>query len=134
MCLMKTAWRVTRVVLLCGSGLLQTQAQEAEITARKLVRMDLRFNQSAPYSDETNITRHFGYKVELPKYEVTNEVFEIRVPEAFSTNESWGLLVWISPSDSLSISSEWDWELQKHRLLFVSAHHSGNSRHPVDRF
>lgn len=133
-CPMKTAWCIAFIVLLCESGMVQTQAQDAEIPVKKLVRRDVRFNQSAPYSDETNITRHFGYKVELPKYEVTNEVFEIRIPEALSTNESSGLLVWISPNDSPSIPGEWDEELQKHRLLFVSAHRSGNSRHPVDRF
>jgi predicted esterase len=95
---------------------------------------DVQFTQTAPYSGETNLTRHFGYTVPWPSYVITNESFQIVIPESYSTNGSWGLLVWISPSDDPAIPEDWQAELVKHQLLFVSAHGSGNQRHPADRF
>ena len=125
------------IVILSWYGLrgLESRAQADEIrTGTALIRMDQQFLQTAPYSDATNITKHFGYTVPLPEYAITNESFELKVPEVLSTNESWGLLVWISPNDEPTIPPDWDRELEKHRLLFVSSRRSGNSRHPLDRF
>jgi predicted esterase len=112
----------------------ETRAEGSETNLTSLARSDARFTQRAPYSDEAGITKHLGYTVPLPEYAITNELFELRVPENVGTNESWGLLVWISPSDHPTIPSGWDLELAKRHLLFVSAHRSGNSRHPLDRF
>ena len=92
------------------------------------------FTDRAPYSDATNITKHLGYTVELPPYSLTNESFRVLVPRITPTNSSWGLLVWISPNDQSTIPSDWQTELSNHGLLFISALHSGNSRHPLDRF
>jgi hypothetical protein len=95
---------------------------------------DVRFAQTAPYSDSTNIIRHFGYTVELPSYEITNELYRILIPRGETTNGPWGLLAWISASDDPAIPSDWEEELGKRGLLFVSARRSGNQRHPLDRF
>jgi len=95
---------------------------------------DMQFTQAAPYSDVTNLTRHFGFRVEMPEYSIADESFRLLIPRAYSTHESWGLLVWISASDEPIIPSDWEPELEKHRLLFVGARHSGNQRHPLDRF
>jgi hypothetical protein len=94
----------------------------------------LNFSQTAPYSDATNLTRHFGYTVPLPAYSITNESFQAIIPETYQTNAAWGLLVWISPSEDPSLPADWRAELAKRRLLLVSAYHSGNQRHPLDRF
>ena len=95
---------------------------------------DLQFTQAAPYSDATNITRHFGFRVDMPEYSVTNESFRVLIPRADATSESHGLLVWISASDEPGIPADWKAELVNHGTLFISAHHSGNQRHPLDRF
>ena len=97
-------------------------------------KREVQFAQPAPYSDVTNITRHFGYTVDLPKYDLTNESFRVSTPLTYSTNGSWGLLVWISPADDPALPSDWERELESHGLLFVAARHSGNQRHPLDRF
>jgi len=110
------------------------RAQDNSIDSARREPKDVRFTQTAPYSDATNITRHFGYTVELPTYEITNESFRVLVPRVYSTNSSWGLLVWISPSDEPAIPSDWEAVLEGQRLLFVSARGSGNQRHPLDRF
>jgi predicted esterase len=95
---------------------------------------DVQFTQAAPYSDAASITRHFGFRVDMPDYSITNELFRLLIPRAYSTNESRGLLVWINASDEPIIPADWEAELENHGMLFVSAHHSGNLRHPLDRF
>jgi len=95
---------------------------------------DVQFTQAAPYSDATNLVRHFGFRVDMPEYSITNESFRLLVPRTYSTRESRGLLVWISAGDEPIIPADWEAELENHGMLFVSAHHSGNLRHPLDRF
>ena len=99
-----------------------------------LADQKMQFAQGAPYSNLTNLTRHFGFRTDAPDYCITNESFRMLIPRAYSTNESWGLLVWISPGDEPIIPSDWEAELENHRMLFVAAFHSGNLRHPLDRF
>ena len=99
-----------------------------------LEEQTLQFAQAAPYADMTNVTRHFGFRVDMPDYSITNESFRLFIPRAYSPRESWGLLVWISAGDEPVIPSDWKAELEKHRMLFVGARHSGNLRHPLDRF
>ena len=98
------------------------------------VEREVQFTQAAPYSDATNITRHFGFRVEMPEYSITNESFRVLIPPAEAATESQGLLVWISASDEPSVPADWKTELANHGTLFISAHHSGNQRHPLDRF
>ena len=99
-----------------------------------LAEQKMQFAQGAPYSNLTNLTQHFGFRADAPDYCITNESFRVLIPRAYSTDGSWGLLVWISPSDEPIIPSDWEAELEKHRMLFVAAYHSGNHRHPLDRF
>src|SRR5215831_5697318 len=60
---------------------------------------DVQFTQAAPYSDATSITRHFGFRVDMPEYSITNESFRLLIPRSNATPESRGLLVWISAND-----------------------------------
>ena len=95
---------------------------------------DRQFTLEAPYGSAAEITRHFGYKVPLPEYDLKGEKFRVIVPEDYSTNATWGLLVWISPENEAYVPESWKAELARHRLLLVSAYKSGNDRHPLDRF
>ena len=61
------------------------------------------------------------------------EKFQVIVPGTFSTNLTWGLLVWISPGDAPGILSAWEAELAKEQLLFVGAYKSGNPRFTAER-
>ena len=95
---------------------------------------DVVFTQTAPYSDATNIARHFGFRVDMPEYSITNESFHVLIPRGYSPDEKRGLVVWISANDEPIIPADWEEELENRGLLFVSAHHSGNLRQPLDRF
>ncbi len=131
---MNAALKLIVTLWCCASGPLKIQAQEPDLRQSALVRMDLSFSQTAPYSDAQSIRKHFGYAVPLPEYAITNESFELRVPKATPANEPWGLLTWVSPADDPMLPADWDSELAKMHLLFASAHRSGNTRHPLDRF
>jgi len=97
-------------------------------------RTDVQFSQSAPYVSLPGLRKHLGYPGPLPAYHVSNEVFQVIVPTSYSTNQTWGLLVWVSAADEPRVPRDWDAELSVHRLLVVSAHHGGNERDTVDRF
>jgi predicted esterase len=95
---------------------------------------DRQFTNSAPYSSEIEIRRHFGYAVPFPAYALSQEKFRTLVPSDTSTNRTWGLLIWISPEDGARVPEAILSEAQSHQLLCVSAYKSGNNRHPLDRF
>ena len=59
--------------------------------------------------------------------------FQLLVPKSHKPGDSWGVLVWISPSDSARVPPEWEEVLARRRLLFVGALKAGNSRNILDR-
>lgn len=105
---------------------------------------EVQFTQAAPYSTKAEITRRFGYPEPFPDLDIASEKFQLLVPSGYSTNSStvsesstnsgWGLLVWVSPGNTLGMPPDWAAELARHRLLVVGAMNAGNERHLVDRF
>jgi len=91
-------------------------------------RSDVRFYRSASYATAKEINRRLRISAGGKVSALAAEKFQIIVPSAFSTNLSWGLLVWISPGDTPGIPSAWEAELAKQQLLFVGAYKSGNQR------
>jgi predicted esterase len=125
------------LVVLCSVFLktsADASASEGPTVPVGVEQKEVKFTQMAPYADDTNLTKHFGYRIDFPAYAITNETFQVLIPGTYSTNKTWGLLVWISPSDDPMLPPDWKAELENRGLLFVSAHHSGNERHPMDRF
>jgi len=96
--------------------------------------LDRQFVDAAPYAADSEVLKHFGYSVPLPQYDIKTEKFRVVMPSGYSTNESWGLLVWISAEDQARVPPQLVSQLTAHRLLLVSAYKSGNGRHPLDRF
>lgn len=92
------------------------------------------FTNSAPYGSAAQITRHFGYTVPLPAYDVASERFRVILPKNEETNQALGLLVWISAENNARVSEDLVAQLAAHRLLLVSPLKAGNDRHPLDRF
>jgi predicted esterase len=119
-------------LLVCSFGCLLACLGAENPNASPQEDQDRQFTNSAPYASATAITRHFGFAVPLPDYDLKAEKFRLNVPEEYSTNAPWGLLVWISPENEAHVPK--DLKLAAHRLLMVSAYKSGNDRHPLDRF
>lgn len=96
-------------------------------------RGEVQFSQSAPYATGAEVRRRLGFSDTPPEYEISQEKFRLIVPETYSSNSAWGLLVWISPGDAPQIPREWASELAAQRVLFAGAYNSGNTRNTMDR-
>ena len=55
------------------------------------------------------------------------------VPETYTNDLTWGLLVWVSPGHEPGIPKDWPPILAKHKLLFVSPYNAGNDRNAANR-
>lgn len=95
--------------------------------------LPMQFDVSAPYGAAAELRRHLGTRVDPPQYDLGQETFHVLVPETYSTNGAWGLLVWISPGDDPRVPTAWTAELARQQLLFVSAVNAGNSRDALQR-
>ena len=96
-------------------------------------RREVQFSQSAPYATGAEVRRRFGFSDAPPEYAIAKEKFRLVVPETYSTNSAWGLLVWISPADSPQIPPDWEAELAAQGFILVGAYNSGNNRNAMDR-
>jgi len=110
-----------------------TPAESPETNGVVSRRFDAHFTRSAPDATPMEANRRLGLRSDGRGYTLAAENFQVIVPGAFSTNVTWGLLVWISPGDSPRLPSAWEAELAKRRLLFVSAYKAGNPRDVVER-
>jgi len=122
-------WFLLASTLSPGFIPIQSSAADAQVSNGRF----LQFTQSAPYATADEAKRRLGFKNTPPNYEISKESFRVIVPENSSTNSTWGLLVWISPSDEVRIPSDWVPEMERHRLLLVGALNSGNNRDAMDR-
>jgi pimeloyl-ACP methyl ester carboxylesterase len=64
--------------------------------------------------------------------DLARESFTVYVP-ADPPPQGYGVLAFISPSESVALPSGWASILDKHRVIFVSASRSGNSANVLDR-
>jgi predicted esterase len=94
---------------------------------------DVQFDRPAPYSSNAEFRRRLGYTLEAPAYDIAQETFRIVIPATYSTNQAWGLLVWISPGEHPDIPSSWSAVLARHHFLLVGANRAGNNRLPIER-
>jgi dienelactone hydrolase len=114
--------------------LLMTMLQEPE--AHRVGSYSISFTIAHPLSDLKELAKRQGWNLaELRKKEpefenrrVDAETFHVVVPEGYSRDKSFGLLVWISPGDSGVIPDEWLGALARRNLIAVGADRSGNDR------
>ncbi len=91
------------------------------------------FKSSAPYSADDEMGRRFGFRPPLPPFDITQEQFRLRVPEAYSTNSAWGLMVWLNPNDDASLTPDWEESLARKKIILVMPLLGGGQRHRIDR-
>jgi poly(3-hydroxybutyrate) depolymerase len=99
-------------------------------TAPLTGKFDLQFHVSPPYSTSGEVARRFSAGVLSSAYTLAKERFQVIVPETYTNDLTWGLLVWISPGHEPNIPNDWPDIFAKHKLLFVSPLNAGNDRHP----
>ena len=62
------------------------------------------------------------------EYNISNEVFEVFVPEEYTGDEPYGLIIWVSPGPSGKPDQRWLDVMRKHKLIWIGANNSGNNR------
>jgi len=93
----------------------------------------VRFAVSAPYSSDDEIGRRFGFRPPLPEYSIAQEQFRLYVPHDYSTNEVWGVLIWLGTTDEAYLAPDWADELARRKVVVVTPFNCGPDRHPIDR-
>ncbi|HEX2970801.1 MAG TPA: PHB depolymerase family esterase [Tepidisphaeraceae bacterium] len=101
---------------------------------------ELRFDERSPQSELVKVAERMGVKTEAlrqraaeAEYDVTRESFDVYVPKAYTGQEAYGLVVWISPGATVGRPAGWNEVLDRHKLLWVGANNSGNDRLPLIR-
>lgn len=63
------------------------------------------------------------------EYRLSDESFQVIVPDIYRPTHRWGLMVWISPTQfGGARQPELPEVLERHRLIWVGANHAGNER------
>jgi hypothetical protein len=114
-------------------------AQDPE--AHRVGHFSISFKERHPLSDAKELCRRQGWKPaelkkaepELESFKIEDVSFDVTVPDSYAKEKSFGLLVWISPSDSGTAPPEWLEVLERRSLIVVGAHNSGNTRRVVYR-
>lgn len=93
----------------------------------------IQFSESAVQSGSEEVKWRLR-SVENPEpFDITKERFELTVPKNYRTEDPWGLMIWISASQTPKIPASWEAVLASRKLLFVGALQSGNPRDIFDR-
>ena len=61
-------------------------------------------------------------------YDLANESFEVHVPPGYTGKEPYGLIVWVNAGPTGNVHQPWVGVLDEHKLIWVGANNSGNSR------
>ena len=61
-------------------------------------------------------------------YDLSQETFDVFVPESYTGKEPYGLIVWINPGKGGAPRREWLDVLRKHKLIWIGAANTGNDR------
>ena len=61
-------------------------------------------------------------------YDLSEETFDVFVPENYTGKEPYGLIVWINPGRGGAPRPEWLDVLRKHKLIWIGATNTGNDR------
>ena len=120
------------IVLICFLCVAHLGASEAQV--RKGV-FDIVFTERCP---ESNLQAIFERMQYTPKtngflgndYRIDEETYSVYVPSDYTADTAYGLLVWISASERSDMPKKWDALMDKHKLIWIGAHRSGN-RHKV---
>jgi hypothetical protein len=61
-------------------------------------------------------------------YDIAGESFEVWVPDAYTDDGTWGLMVWISPGGNGAVIRQWQELLEEHKLVWIGPNKAGNPR------
>ncbi|MGE5608774.1 MAG: hypothetical protein ACM359_05950 [Bacillota bacterium] len=100
----------------------------------------LQFSERSPFSELTKVAGRMGVQSNAlrqraaeAEYQLEKESFDVYVPKEYTGQETYGLLVWVSPGTTVGKPPGWEGVLDKYKLIWVGANNSGNDRLPLIR-
>jgi pimeloyl-ACP methyl ester carboxylesterase len=95
----------------------------------------LTFTDQSPLSPIEAQNKRWHIRIEPPeRYKLSDESFQLQVPDDGDDHRPWGLLVWVSAGNSGNPPRAWLPVLQQRHLIWIGADHSGNDRATGVRF
>ncbi len=96
-------------------------------------RLRLSFEEYNPLSKDRELSMRLGVRVGAGThgsyfYNQEEENYEVYIPPNYNGRESYGLFVWISASPSGDIPDMYMPVMDKHKIIWIGANKSGNSK------
>lgn len=92
------------------------------------------FSESDPRSSLKVANRRLGksgkFVPDEYDFKLADESYQVFVPENYDGTKSHGLIAWISSGPKGSVPGQYEALMEKHRLIWIGANMSGNSRQP----
>lgn len=119
-------------------SLLHVGPGEAKVPEDRKGAFDVVFTERCPESNLQNIFKRMQHRASTNRsfgndYKISEENFYVYVPSDYAEDDSYGLLVWISAGESGRMPDGWDKLMDKHKLIWVGAHWSGNKHNVPGR-
>lgn len=73
--------------------------------------------------------KRFRWREKPQPFTLSDETFQIYVPESYKPDGSFGVFVWVSPTPSGDLPQMWADSLDKLKLIWIAADESQNERH-----
>ncbi len=92
------------------------------------------FADRSPDSAIETIARRVGWPMSAitrsaePNYDLADESFEVTIPSTYRDDQSWGLLVWVSPGPECRLPPAYYPLLARHKLLVAGPNKAHNER------
>lgn len=108
------------VAALCGLALNPNQAWCAE-DAPQTGLFDISFTKRSPHGTLRSLYRRFREKSSRDRrdYDISNQRYQIYVPEDYDSKKSYGLMVWLQPSRAGELSQGHQVVFGQNRMIWI---------------
>jgi len=108
-------------------------AGQSGVIAQTGERSTITFNARHPESALERLVSRLRWRSDsFEAYDIAKQTYELYVPADYDSDAPYGLIVWVSPSDSGRPPENWLSRFDQHRLIWVGADRSGNKQ-PLNR-
>jgi predicted esterase len=140
---MRTVWAqvhptqrglATMVLLACCLLAGRAEAHAAEVRKGAFEAV---FTERWPESSLQHIFKRMQYQPKTTRslgddYRINDETYSVYVPSDYTPDAAYGLLVWVSAGERGDMPRGWEALMDRHKLIWIGAHRSGN-RHNLPK-
>lgn len=121
-----------RLILLLVAALLLAAGPATKPVATKSQRTgayQTRFVEPHELASQREAQKRFRWREKPQPFTLSDETFQVYVPEDYQPDGSFGVFVWVSPTPSGRLPKMWIDSLGKQKLIWIAADESQNERH-----